>query len=157
MRPGPMIAARVRSRRRQVRRGVTSLTRMVPNAPWMSAGCRSSTTADVGFKRESLRFGSRSDIRPSYSGARCGPVAPILGNQCLDDVVRGDRTYQVAGRVDDREGGEVVVGHHQGDVGEVGVAVQRDHRELELVDLACAICPKQLDDADAPGVLAVLL
>src|SRR5438128_115201 len=100
MRPGPTIAARVSILRRQVRRGVTSLTRIVPKAPWMSPSCRSSSTADFGFKRESLRFGSRSDITGLYPGARFGPVAPVFRHQCFDDVVCGDRTDQGSGRID---------------------------------------------------------
>src|SRR5947208_14924225 len=97
--PGPMIAASVGRRRRQVRRGVTSLTRMVPNAPWMSPWCNSSSTADVGFVRESLRFGSRSDISGLYPGASFDSVAPVLWDLGLDDVVTGYRSDHVSGRV----------------------------------------------------------
>src|ERR1700680_5200621 len=100
MRPGPMMAARVSSLRRHVLRGATSLSRIVPNAPWMSPTCASSRTAEVGLLCESTLRGSRSPKGTLDSAARFDPVAPLLGDQRFQEIVNRDRSDQVAGRVD---------------------------------------------------------
>lgn len=53
------MAASVSKRLRQVRRGASSLSRIVPNAPWMSPEWVSSTT-EVGTGWESPLTGPRS-------------------------------------------------------------------------------------------------
>src|ERR1700716_2272422 len=97
MMPGPMMAASVRSRRRQVRRGAISLTRMVPKAPCMSPTCISSRTAEVGTSCESSFTGSRSVTADLYPGARFDPSAPVLRDQGLQQVVNGDGADQYSG------------------------------------------------------------
>src|ERR1700675_3366399 len=104
MRPGPTMAARVRRRRRQVRRGVTSLRRIVPNAPWMSPSCASVTIADLRVERESFSVGSRPATIELDPGARFDPVAPFLGNERLHQVVYRNGADQVARCIDHAKG-----------------------------------------------------
>src|SRR5213080_3071162 len=113
MMPGPMIAARVSSLPRHVRRGVRSSRRIVPNAPWMTPLSRSSIvfgleTEGESFSRaraQSWRFSPL--VQPasfgSYARARLNSCPPVLWDQRLDHVVDRHRADQVAGAVGDRQ------------------------------------------------------
>src|SRR5260370_17250657 len=107
----------------------------------MSPTCISSSTAVLGFKRESFCVGSRSLMFGLYPGARLDARTPVVWHERLDHVVGGDRSDQVSGRVDHGQSGEVVVRHQQRDVGEVGLAVGAPTGPLQTLDLPPPLPP----------------
>src|SRR5438132_13988116 len=115
----------------------------------------SSSTADAGFKRESLSCGSRSDISGLYPGARFDAGAPVFWHERLDHVVRRNGADQVPGRVHHGEGGEIVVSHEERYVGEISIAMRRAVGQLELVDSAGVIRAEQVDHPNASHVPTV--
>src|SRR3954454_13544846 len=71
---------------------------------WSSRGPRPSRRGSRG--RSARATGAASAAHPT--GGAAGGVAPVLGQQVVEEVVDGDRTNQVAVLVDDRTGHEVV-------------------------------------------------
>src|SRR5215207_11364483 len=92
--------------------------RAMPSANWPTAS---------GFSRRKL---ARLRVRPRGTSSRCvsataGPLAPVVGQQVVEDVVHADRTDQPALRVHDRGRHQVVGGEVAGDLGQWRLRAQR--------------------------------
>src|SRR3954451_19620802 len=92
--------------------------RAMPSANWPTASGLS--------RRKPTRLRERPRGTSSrWLSATTGPLAPVVGQQVVQDVVDADRPDQPALRVDDRGGDQVVGGEVAGHLGQRRLRPQR--------------------------------
>ena len=117
--------------RRSLRRGCRcSRRRPGPRRRARSTAARSAVAACGGARR--ARSPGVSVVGVRRLGGLAAP--PVLRQRDLEDVVDGDHAEQTALVVHDGDGDQVVVGHQDGHVGDVGVRADPDRIGVGHVD-----------------------
>src|SRR3954452_25637699 len=107
----------------------TARNRPVPRKRAMPSAKLPTASGLSRRKLPRLRVRPRGTSR-RWLSATAGPVAPVIGQQVVEDVVDAHRAPEPALRVDHRRGDQVVGGEVPGDLGQRSLRPQR----LEVVE-----------------------
>src|SRR3954452_2637730 len=131
----------------------TARNRPVPRKRAMPSAKLPTASGLSRRKLPRLRVRPRGTSR-RWLSATAGPVAPVIGQQVVEDVVDAHRAHETALRVDHRRGDQVVGGEVPGDLAQRSLRPERLEVVEHTADQAGRWLAEQSLDVRQPQVAA---